>query len=504
MKKPLKILAEVSLILPMFCAIVMAMDVEYIGSISDGLFAPTSIDVSDDQVAVLEPFSRQITTYTADGILRQKINIEGEASGLARLSEYEYLFCDRSDRTVISVNLLNGRQFIFLQNEGMVRPVDIINGIEKIYILDAGNGRILISNSIGSVEGRLDIVNSSGDRIGFASSFTFDRGRGIFYILDQLSSSIWMIGADGQFLGDFCSFGGSDGEITRGGEIARDPNGNIFVTDRFQGLVAVFSPDGEFIDNINLSDFNLSALSLPSGLAVDNQGFVYISTTESRRIEIIYVDINGAPSQALTALQAYPADDDTLDVDNVKLVSCLEDNSGFLAISGFDFQLFSDNDLELPLTEMINLAPSEEPNDSLGASVFAEWIVETDLEKNSAYNWRVRARNGETVGDWTQMRKFYTRSLPKAFSLSQNYPNPFNPSTYISFEIPTETDASVTIFNSLGQAVRTIYRQGLPAGRHEIIWNGRDDNGNVLASGIYFYRLTAGNFSKTLKMVMVK
>lgn len=504
MKKLIRILAEVSLILPMFFALVMAMDVEYVGSISDGLFAPTSIDVSDDQVAVLEPFSRQITTYTAVGILRQKIDIDGEASGLARLSEYEYLFCDRSDRTVNSINLLDGRQFIFLQNEGMFRPVDIINGIDRIYILDAGNGKILISNSIGTVEGSLDLVNSDGDRIGFASSFTLDRERGIFYVFDQLSSNIWMIGADGQFLGDFCSFGGSDGEVTRGGEIARDPNGNIFVTDRFQGLVAVFSPDGEFIGNINLSDFDLSSLSLPSGLAVDNQGFVYISTTENRRIEIIYVNISGAPSQALTALQAYPADDDTLDVDNVRLVSYIEDDSGFLTISGFDFQLFSDNDLELPLTEMINLAPSEEPNDSLGASVFAEWVVETDLEKNSAYNWRVRARNGETVGEWTQMKKFYVQSLPKSFSLSQNYPNPFNPSTYISFEIPKETDASITIFNSLGQVVRTIYRQGLPAGRHEIIWNGRDDDGNVLASGIYFYRLTAGDFSKTRKMVMIK
>ncbi|MEE9555470.1 MAG: T9SS type A sorting domain-containing protein, partial [candidate division Zixibacteria bacterium] len=295
----------------------------------------------------------------------------------------------------------------------------------------------------------------------------------------------------------------SDGEITRGGEIAIDPSGNVFISDRYQGIVAVFSSDGDFIDNINLGELNRSNLSLPTGLAVDNQGFVYVSTTEGRRIEIIYVDIAGAPSQALTALQAFPADDDTLDVDDVKLISYVEGNPRVLAITGFDFQLFSEGDLETPLAEMIDLGPSDEPNDSL-AAIFAEWNVDVSLAINKTYSWRSRARNGESVGEWTLMRGFYVNSLPKSFSLDQNYPNPFNPSTYISFEIPKETDATITIFNSLGQIVKTISEQRLLPGRHEIIWDGRDDNGNGLASGIYFYRLTAGDFTKTRKMVMIK
>ncbi|MEE9552684.1 MAG: hypothetical protein V3W18_00190, partial [candidate division Zixibacteria bacterium] len=204
MNKLLKILTEVALIIPLFCVTVLAMDVEYVGSISDGLFAPTSIDVSDDQLAVLEPFSRQITTYTIEGVLRQKINIEGDASGLARLSEYEYLFCDRYAGKIVSVNMLTGSQMNFLEGGDIHKPVDLINKNARIYILDAGSGEILISGLTGAIEIRLALVKPNGDRIGFASSFAYDRDREVFYVLDQVTSIIWIIGADGQFLGDFC------------------------------------------------------------------------------------------------------------------------------------------------------------------------------------------------------------------------------------------------------------------------------------------------------------
>jgi hypothetical protein len=90
-------------------------------------------------------------------------------------------------------------------------------------------------------------------------------------------------------------------------------------------------------------------------------------------------------------------------------------------------------------------------------------------------------------------------SLPRQFALNQNYPNPFNPSTVISFDLPQRANVSLVIFNLLGQEVARLIDRELPAGDHSITWNA-DSN----AAGLYFYRLLAGDFSETKKMVLLK
>lgn len=95
-------------------------------------------------------------------------------------------------------------------------------------------------------------------------------------------------------------------------------------------------------------------------------------------------------------------------------------------------------------------------------------------------------------------------NLPKEYALEQNYPNPFNPSTNISFALPKAGKVEVTVFNVLGQNVNTLVSEELPAGVHTIVWDGRNSQGVSVSSGIYFYRITAGNFSQTKKMMMLK
>lgn len=88
--------------------------------------------------------------------------------------------------------------------------------------------------------------------------------------------------------------------------------------------------------------------------------------------------------------------------------------------------------------------------------------------------------------------------------LHQNYPNPFNPETTLSFDLLSSGPVSLKIYNSKGQLVRTIVDAELPSGRHSYIWNGLDDNGLAVSSGLYFYRLTGRNQSETRKMILVK
>ena len=96
------------------------------------------------------------------------------------------------------------------------------------------------------------------------------------------------------------------------------------------------------------------------------------------------------------------------------------------------------------------------------------------------------------------------KNLPEKYSLSQNYPNPFNPSTVISYSLPRQSDVTISIINLLGQNVRTIINENQVAGKHELIWDGTDQSGRAVASGIYFYQISSGGFTESKKMIMLK
>jgi len=95
-------------------------------------------------------------------------------------------------------------------------------------------------------------------------------------------------------------------------------------------------------------------------------------------------------------------------------------------------------------------------------------------------------------------------TLPMAFGLSQNYPNPFNPTTTIRFHLERRESVKLTVYNMLGRRVATLIDETLSAGSHEVVWTGTDDNRNVVSSGVYFYRLTAGELTDRKKMVLLR
>jgi hypothetical protein len=94
--------------------------------------------------------------------------------------------------------------------------------------------------------------------------------------------------------------------------------------------------------------------------------------------------------------------------------------------------------------------------------------------------------------------------IPSAFYLGQNYPNPFNPATVIEFEISQPTKVSLKIYNILGQLVRVLVDEEKPVGIYQAIWDGKDTERKDVASGIYFYRLQAGEFNEVKRMALMK
>ena len=94
--------------------------------------------------------------------------------------------------------------------------------------------------------------------------------------------------------------------------------------------------------------------------------------------------------------------------------------------------------------------------------------------------------------------------LPTEFHLAQNHPNPFNPSTDISFSLPRKSRVRLEIYNLLGQQVRSLLDDELMSGQHTITFDGRDNDGQAIASGVYFYRIKTADDVRTRKMVMIK
>ncbi len=95
-------------------------------------------------------------------------------------------------------------------------------------------------------------------------------------------------------------------------------------------------------------------------------------------------------------------------------------------------------------------------------------------------------------------------NIPGTFTLFQNQPNPFNPITQISYYLPKACQVKLTVYNVLGQAVKVLYDGYQDAGMQNVTWDGKSANGNELSSGIYFYRLKAGDFNQTKKMSLMK
>jgi hypothetical protein len=94
--------------------------------------------------------------------------------------------------------------------------------------------------------------------------------------------------------------------------------------------------------------------------------------------------------------------------------------------------------------------------------------------------------------------------LPQVTRLSGNFPNPFNPSTRIQFSLAESGFVLLDVYNARGQKVSSLIQNYLEAGLHLITWNGKNDAGNQLASGVYYLKLKTGNYNKTHKILMIK
>ncbi|KQC11942.1 MAG: hypothetical protein APR54_02610 [Candidatus Cloacimonas sp. SDB] len=170
--------------------------------------------------------------------------------------------------------------------------------------------------------------------------------------------------------------------------------------------------------------------------------------------------------------------------------------------------IFNSISLTYPLN-WININPDSGSLDS-GASDEIAVVFNTNEVDPSNYNCEIiiEQENSNFVSIPVQLTVISTSaqdiSIPTKASLQNNYPNPFNPSTIISFNIGSETQAALEIFNLKGQKINTLLNSFVPSGQYSIEWNGTDNEGVPVSSGIYFYSLTTETGSAVKRMILLK
>jgi FlgD Ig-like domain len=119
-----------------------------------------------------------------------------------------------------------------------------------------------------------------------------------------------------------------------------------------------------------------------------------------------------------------------------------------------------------------------------------------------SFNYRLKQIDNDGNFEYSNSLEVILDTPLKSEAL-QNYPNPFNPSTTISYKIQSQCRTTINIYDLLGKVVATLVNEEKQAGKYEVVWNGKDNSGKKLTSGIYFYRFTAGSFTQINKMILL-
>ena len=214
------------------------------------------------------------------------------------------------------------------------------------------------------------------------------------------------------------------------------------------------------------------------GIAVDND-YIYVANLN----EGFYIlDYSPAVSVLFTNFTARPLDDGSIELQ-------WKMGKGKYDLKGF---------------RILRSTRTESPELICGRILdpYAERYLDRGVNKGEKYHYVIEAvaNDGSTV----HSQEITAHPIPLALELHPNFPNPFNPSTRISFTLPEPGPVRLEIFDINGRLVRTLIDGHVGKGLREANWNGRDNSGRAVASGLYFYRLTAGKEKITRKAVLIK
>jgi len=256
-------------------------------------------------------------------------------------------------------------------------------------------------------------------------------------------------------------------------------NGVIWVADVNAHRVFRFNPDGSSMASVGANR--------AMDVAIDEtRGEVYVSQYTLRKIKVF--DLNGAFRRFIIP----PAADLKVDLDGA---------AGNGALSGLDVasckRVFVAN--ERGRSTLVG-NPADSPFSNVGDNNDLK-AADTDPVLVITGNVVSKESEGEESEEEVAVAE---AAAVTSYELAQNYPNPFNPSTVINFALPEAAKVSLKIYDVAGQLVQTLVEGVVEAGRHQVVWDGTNQHGVLVASGVYFYQLRAGEFKQVRKMSLVR
>jgi len=317
-----------------------------------------------------------------------------------------------------------------------------------------------------------------------------ESGKLVVYVTDRLDKTLERFalaeGAGEAIVSSNKSGLDDDGEVRiigaqspRGLDIAS--NGTAWIADRGNGKIYRVNSAGKTIDS--------TVVKSAMDIAIDEtRGEVYVSQYTRRTLKVLNLS-TGKIKRTLTP----PAADLNVDLDG---------ETGAGALSGIDVascqRVFVAN--EKGRSTLIG-SPPDSPFSNIGDN---NNVKAADTDPVLLVTGNVVAKESEVEESEVEESEVAKSEVVTSYELAQNYPNPFNPSTTIRFALPEAVEVSLKIYDVTGQLVQTLVAGVVEAGRHQVVWDGTNQHGVKVASGVYFYQLRAGEFKQVRKMSLVR
>ena len=384
------------------------------------------------------------------------------------------------------------------------------------------------------------ILNSSGWSVVFyettpgvvgfiAYGFTPVSGSGklftlSFKVIAGTGGAASVSGSYGDFIADGSYLFGTSGSF----------DGEVFYTA--SGTPSTLQGDADLDGSVDYDDITVMAQHITGALTLTGQAFTNADVDADSTIDaddiaatvnyIIYGSWSVSPSVVSSSSLSFK----TASEDNagqVYLPFSIDGASSGSKITSVEFTIYYDED-ELDYQSFKGAFENEatfvnasKVEDGVAKFIFASasgidkaqeiggfLLKKNAAELTSSITSAYRVNDGDLIEGPSYSLNGVTdvgdEELPSEFELSQNYPNPFNPSTTINYALPSASYVTIKVYNILGQEIKTLVSQEMMAGKHNIVWNGVNDYGQKVASGVYLYRISAGNFIQSKKMLLLK
>ncbi|MBI4727816.1 T9SS type A sorting domain-containing protein, partial [candidate division TA06 bacterium] len=323
---------------------------------------------------------------------------------------------------------------------------------------------------------------------------------GVIYAADCYNHRVGRFNQNGELIGWFGSKGSNDGEFNQpiGLAISNENSQTmLYVTDNKNNRVQKFKSDGTFI-----KAFGKDVLQQPTGLAARNDAVenetvtsIYVSDSKNNRVAVFdtsgkIVDLLGA---GLDLKQPWDVCFDiynNLYIADVYNNRVIELDPWHNALLTFGVQGQEAGQFKLP--------------QGLAVSPDGKYVYVVDTHNNRIQRFKMYFDMDALGGPQLAGKRQTTNSVPTVFGLSQCYPNPCQQATTINYQLAKQGRVSLKVYNTLGQAVKTLVNENQQPGYYSINWDGKDESNRQAATGIYFYRLQTGSFSDTKKAMVLR